>query len=144
MEIDPYAHGMPHLLGLVEIESTPTVVRMDMEIRDDLRQISGFLHGGATLALLESCASWGTVLNADLETQLAFGTQVECRHLNSAQNGTVHGEARLVQVDDLGERGKRYLWSIRATQDGGRVLSEGTFTCRVVSKAYFEAREAKH
>ena len=49
--------GMAKTLGLRVLEESPTHVLMEMPVTDALVQPFGFLHGGATISLLESAAS---------------------------------------------------------------------------------------
>lgn len=134
--------GLTDLLGVTVVEGSTTRVRMDMPITADVLQPIGFLHGGATIALLESCSSYASMLGCDLEKEYSFGSHIDIKHLNTAKGGMVHGVAELERVEDLGPRGSKQFWHVEATDDGGRVLSTGTITCRVVSKAYYANKNA--
>ena len=61
--------------------------------------------------------------------------------MNAAKKGVLHGVATLDHAEDLGERGRKEFWHVEATDDAGRLVSTGTITCRVVSKAYFANRK---
>jgi phosphoribosyl-AMP cyclohydrolase/phosphoribosyl-ATP pyrophosphohydrolase/phosphoribosyl-AMP cyclohydrolase len=132
--------GMTDRMGIRVIEQSPTRVRMDLPVLPGVLQPVGFLHGGATITLLESCASLASWLGSDLETEYSFGTHVDVKHVNAVRSGVVHGTAELDQVDDLGERGRKETWRVEATDDGGATVSLGTVTTRVVSKRYFANR----
>ena len=56
---------------------TPEHVEMSMPISEEIYQPHGFLHGGATLALLESCASRGAEARTDFDKELPFGPPQE-------------------------------------------------------------------
>lgn len=97
--------GMAKTLGLRVLEESPTYVLMEMPVTDALVQPFGFLHGGATISLLESAASWAAALGTDCATERAFGSHIDVHHLSSATGGVVRGSATLESTQDLGGRG---------------------------------------
>ena len=52
---DSAGRGFTDLLGVKVSEQSSSCVRMDMPVTADVMQPVGFLHGGATITLLESC-----------------------------------------------------------------------------------------
>lgn len=132
--------GMTDWMGIRVVEQSPTRVRMDMPVLPGVLQPVGFLHGGATLTLLESCASLASWLGSNLDTEYSFGTRVDVKHVTAVRSGIVHGLAQLDQVEDLGEKGRKETWRVEATDDAGATVSVGTVTTRVVSKRYFASR----
>ena len=58
-------------LGVQVEETSADRVVMRMPITDAARQPFGLLHGGVSVVLAESCASIGTWMNIDQETQAA-------------------------------------------------------------------------
>ena len=75
--------GLNHTLGVHFTKVEPGLVEAEMPITPALLQPFGFLHGGATIALLESVASAGGELACDLETEQPFGVEVTIRHKKS-------------------------------------------------------------
>lgn len=142
---DPLQHdmGLVKNLGFKVVSQTPRCVKMEVKVRPDLYQPSHFVHGGVTLALLESCASWASQIGIDNDHYLTFGSHIDIHHLNSIKDGTLHGMATFAGQDDLGPKGFREHWDVVATDDAGQTISKGTITMRVVSKAYFDNREEK-
>ena len=65
---------------------TPEHVEMSMPISEEIYQPHGFLHGGATLALLESCASRGAEARTDFDKELPFGLESDIRHKKPGKN----------------------------------------------------------
>ena len=102
-----------------------------MPITDAVLQPFGFVHGGATLALLETVASRAAELRADLETERPFGTRVDVRHRKSGRAGSVRGVAELERVE-----GVKQIWRVNAYDDEGDVMSTGTFETKIVTLAY--------
>lgn len=99
-----------------------------MPITPRMHQPYGFVHGGVTLALLESTASKGVELYADLAVERPFGIAIEVRHRKSARKGTLRGLAELDHVE-----GRKQFWRIAAFDDAGDVVSDGTFVSKVVT-----------
>lgn len=100
-----------------------------MPITPDLHQPYGFVHGGVTLALLETVASKGAECHTDFESELPFGIESHVRHRKSARQGTLRGVAELDHVD-----GRKQVWNVAAYDDAGDVVSSGTFTTKVVTR----------
>lgn len=132
--------GMAKTLGLRVLEESPTHVLMEMPVTDALVQPFGFLHGGATISLLESAASWAAALGTDFATERAFGSHIDVHHLNSVTGGLVRGSATLESTRDLGERGSKQTWAVEAKDEQGRTVSCGTITTRTVSLRYLSSR----
>ena len=132
--------GMAQTLGLRVLEESPTHVLMEMPVTDALVQPFGFLHGGATISLLESAASWAAALGTDFATERAFGSHIDVHHLNSVTGGLVRGSATLESTRDLGERGSKQTWAVEAKDEQGRTVSCGTITTRTVSLRYLSSR----
>ncbi|MDR0515125.1 MAG: PaaI family thioesterase [Coriobacteriaceae bacterium] len=120
--------GLTALLGIKTITSGKEHVEMDMSITPQLQQIYGYLHGGATIALLESAASLGAVNRADLSKGRAFGVEVKVRHRKSGKRGTIRGVADLECFDD-----GRLVWKVAAYDEEGDVISDGTVTTKYVT-----------
>lgn len=103
-------------LGLVIDEASPERVVGTMPV-DGNTQPDGFLHGGATMSLIESLASVGAAVAAGWPEQLVVGLQQACNFLATTTEGTVRGVAtpvhqgRTTAVWDVEvssvERGKR-------------------------------------
>ena len=132
--------GMAKTLGLRVLEESPTYVLMEMPVTDALVQPFGFLHGGATISLLESAASWAAALGTDFATERAFGSHIDVHHLNSVTGGLVRGSATLESTRDLGKRGSKQTWAVEAKDEQGRTVSCGTITTRTVSLRYLSSR----
>ena len=144
IDVDSPDAGFYSTLGLSMVEDSPTHVRMDMPLRPGLMQPFGILHGGATIALLESAASWGATLDADLSIEVPFGVRADIKHKKPGREGTVHGEATLDHIEDQGKRGRKLFWHVRATDDAGDVISEGTFVTKTVSKKRLAEKARAH
>ena len=99
-----------------------------MPITDAVRQPFGFVHGGATLALLETVGSRAAELRANLEVERPFGIHMDVRHFKAGVEGTVRGVAEIDRVE-----GNKQFWRVTAYDDAGDVMSSGTFMTKIVS-----------
>ena len=105
------------VLGISVVEITPDHVELTMPISGDVLQEWGFLHGGATLALLESAASYGAAARTDPAVERPFGIKL---------GGVVRGVADIDREELSRHGGRKQFWRIVAYDETGDVLSEGT------------------
>lgn len=84
---------MMEALGIDIVSSTPDCVVMTMPVTDRVRQPFGLLHGGASVALAESAASYGSWLNINQETQLAVGLEINANHIRAKREGMLRATA---------------------------------------------------
>lgn len=139
-EYDAYK-GFNTVLGFTFTEQSTERVEAVMPITDTLRQPFGVLHGGVTIALLEAVASQGAALIADFEVEVPFGIEANIRHRKSGKEGSVRAVATLNRIE-----GSKQIWDVTAYDDEGDVISDGTFTTKIVSYerlAQIERRRAE-
>ena len=122
------------------VSASPERVEMTMPITDEVRQPHGFLHGGATIALLESCASRGADARTDFDKELPFGLESTIRHKKPGKSGLLHGLAEL-DHEDPSFGGRKQFWHVVATDDAGDVVSEGTFVTKIVTLEHFASKQ---
>ena len=111
-------------------------VEVTMEMSPRVTQPFGFLHGGVTIALLETAASRGAENMADLETELPFGIEARIRHKKSARSGVIRGVATLDHVEK-----NKQIWNVAAYDDEGDVISDGIFITKIVTREYFAQKQ---
>ena len=126
-------------MGFELVVDTPDRVEMLMPITDKVQQPFGFVHGGVTIALLETAASRGAELRADLARERPFGIEARIRHWKSGRAGSVRGVAEFDHAE-----GDRQFWSVTAYDDEGDVMSSGTFVTKIVSLERLAEKERKH
>ena len=81
------------------------VARMPVDART--RQPAGLLHGGASMALIESIGSMGSSLLLDTGREMPLGIEINANHLRPVVSGFVRGTGKLVHA------GKRtHLWQV--------------------------------
>ena len=107
-----------------------------MPITDAVRQPYGYVHGGATISLLETAASRGSELRCNLDMEVPFGVEVITRHRKSGRVGQLRAVATFDREEVSEYTGyKKQYWLTVAYDDEGDVVSEGTVMCKVVPRA---------
>ena len=121
---------MAHLaIECVAVGDDSIVARMPVDQRT--HQPMGLLHGGASMALIESIGSMGSCLLIDLQTEQPVGIEINANHVRSVTSGFVRGTGRLVHA------GKRtHLWQVDIHEEAtGKLVCTGRLTVMVVPKA---------
>jgi uncharacterized protein (TIGR00369 family) len=84
-------------LGTECIELSDEHLVLTMTISDAARQPFGLLHGGVSLLLAETAASFHSAWLADLASVAPVGVDINGTHLSSATEGTVLTTARVLR-----------------------------------------------
>ena len=113
------------LLGMEILSSEPGTIRARLRVEEKGCQIFGFLSGGASLALAETLAGFGSLaLCGDHEAPL--GIQVSANHVRAVPRG---GEVTATASILHQSRGI-HVWNVDIVDDEGRLVS----TCRVTNR----------
>ena len=124
--VDP-TRGLAHLLGIEVLELTPERVVATMPVDERTHQPFGILHGGASLALAETVASLGAIMNLDRETSMAVGMEINANHLRSKRTGIVTAVGTPVH------RGRStQVWEIRIVDEQDALVCLSRCTLAVV------------
>lgn len=107
-----------------------------MPIDDWKLQPAGFLHGGATITLLESLASRASDLMTDHDTQYSFGVDVHVRHRKPGERGMPYGCADLDRME-----GSKQYWNVVAKDELGDIVSSGVIMTKIVPKERLEEKQ---
>lgn len=126
----PFENTMMEALDMVIVEATPERVVMRMPVGPKVHQPYGLLHGGASVALAETAASFATALNIDPQTQWAVGLEINANHLRSKRDGFVVAEATPIH------RGRTSMvWDIRIRgEEDGKLVCVSRCTVAVVPR----------
>lgn len=82
------------LVGTEWIDDDPDHARVRVEIRDELRQPFGLMHGGVMSTLVESICSRATALAVHGEGLIAMGQSISVSFLRPITEGAAVVEAR--------------------------------------------------
>jgi uncharacterized protein (TIGR00369 family) len=120
------AQGFDALYGLELAECSDEVARGHLEVRDELRQLGGPIHGGVYGAIADALAVRGTGAGVASDNKLAVGLANQITVLHPIESGTMHGTAT------RRHRGRTtWVWEIELADDAGRVCVVGRVTVSV-------------
>ena len=90
----------------------------------------GLLHGGASVALIESLGSIGSNLIIDDKKEFSVGLEVNANHIGSVKVGFVFAKAKLVHL------GKRtHVWIVDVYDElSNKLICSGRLTMMIVEK----------
>ena len=121
--------GFDGLYGLVVTEYAEGLLRGEVEVRDELRQPAGLVHGGVYAAIAESLCSIGTYVAVVDDGQVAMGSSNLTSFMRPITAGTIHAVAR------ARHRGRTtWVWEAEMFDDDERLC--------VVSRVTVAVREA--
>lgn len=128
-------------LHIKTLSASKDRVEAVMPITPEVYQPFGYLHGGATIALLETVASIGTEQNTDFENERPFGIDVQIRHRKSGKKGLLRGVAELDHEEMSSSGAMKQFWSVVAFDDAGDVVSDGVIMTKIVPLARLAEKE---
>jgi uncharacterized protein (TIGR00369 family) len=109
--------GLPRALGIEMVELSPERVVATMPVDDRTRQPFGILHGGASIALAETVASFGAVMHIDLARFVAVGQEINGNHVRGKSDGVVTATATPVHVGRSSQ-----VWAIEIRDEAERLV----------------------
>ncbi len=119
---------MEHL-GIEYTEIGEDYIKGKMPVDKRTLQPAGLLHGGASVALIESLGSAGSALCVDLSKTNVVGIEVNANHIKSARNGYVYGTAKLIH-----EGRTTHLWEAKIVNDKNELVCVGRLTVLIKHK----------
>jgi uncharacterized protein (TIGR00369 family) len=126
----PLAHkGLAVALGIEMLELSRERVVATMPVDDRTRQPFGLLHGGASIALAETIASFGAAIHIDRERFAAVGLEINGNHLRAKTEGIVRATALPLH---LGR--STHVWSIDIVDEEGRLVCVSRCTMAIVPR----------
>ncbi|HEY9366663.1 MAG TPA: hotdog fold thioesterase [Agromyces sp.] len=116
-------------LGIELTETTDGSLKGRMPVDHRTRQPGGVLHGGASVALAETLASWGATLTVDPAKFYCVGMEINANHVRPVADGWVYGEAVPLT------RGRTtQVWDIKITDAAGKLVCISRCTMAVLPK----------
>lgn len=115
--LDP-ASTLDGFLGLEWLELTDDSASVRFDVRDQLKQPWGLLHGGVYSAVAESIASIATVAAVWRDGLIGSGLSNCASFLRPVTAGTVHVTARLRGHDE-----REWLWGHEFRDDADRLCA---------------------
>lgn len=114
------------LVGTEWLSDDPDHARVRVELRDELRQPVGLMHGGVMSTLVESVCSRATALTVGPEGNMAMGQSISVSFIRSITSGSaeVHARAR--------HRGRTtWVWDAEVRDDQDRLCALSQMTIAV-------------
>lgn len=103
-------------LGIDVVELTGERVVLTVDVGPKVHQPYGFLHGGVSALLSETCASMGAWLAAG-EGAEAFGVEINANHLRPVRDGRITATGTPIR------QGRTIaVWDTRIEDEAGRLV----------------------
>ena len=116
-------------LGIKVTELGEDYVVGTMPVDNRTKQPFGILHGGASVALAETLASYGGYLTIDPEKYYVVGVEINANHLKVAKSGIVTGKCSPIK------RGRStQVWQTEITDESGDLICVSRITLMVLDK----------
>jgi 1,4-dihydroxy-2-naphthoyl-CoA hydrolase len=121
--------GFDALYGLELLEVTPELGRAQVQVRDELKQPFGLVHGGVYASIAESVASVCTAAGVLAQGKTASGLSNQTSFLRPILEGTIHAVAVRKHAGRT-----TWVWEVEQSDDQGRlcVLTRMTVAVRDV------------
>ena len=117
-------------LGIEVLEAGDDYLKARMPVDQRTRQPAGVLHGGASVALAETLASWAAAFAVDRSKHHCVGIEINANHLRPASSGFVIGIARPIQL------GKSlHVWEVRISDEKDKLVCISRVTMAVLNVA---------
>jgi uncharacterized protein (TIGR00369 family) len=109
--------GLADSLGIRVVELTPERVVATMPVDERTRQPFGILHGGGSVALAETVASLGALMNVDRATTSVVGIEINANHIRAKSDGLVTATGTPVHVGRSTQ-----VWEIRIVDEESHLI----------------------
>ncbi len=103
-------------LGIEFIEAGDDFLKGRMPVDQRTKQPAGILHGGSSVVLAESLASWAATFVIDPTQQSCVGLEINANHLRAVRDGHVTGVARPIHLGRSTQ-----VWEVRISDDQDRL-----------------------
>jgi len=121
------SRGLATVLGIELVELTAARVVATMPVDERTRQPFGLLHGGASVALAETLASLGAIMNVDRERFSAVGVEINANHIRAKRDGVVRGTATPIHIGR-----STHVWSVEIVDEENRLVCLSRCTMAIV------------
>ena len=123
------SRGLALALGIELRELTRARVVATMPVDDRTCQPYGILHGGASIALAETVASFGGATHIDFARFMAVGQEINGNHLRAVAHGLVTATGVPVHIGRTS-----HVWSIEMRDDADRLICVSRCTLAIIER----------
>jgi uncharacterized protein (TIGR00369 family) len=125
-QLNGAVHGFDRLYGLEFLSCDEQQVTAQVQVREELKQPAGLVHGGVYAAIAESMASLATALAVMGEGNTAMGLSNSTSFLRPITEGVIHARATRLH------RGRTtWVWDVRFSDDADRTCAATRMTIAV-------------
>lgn len=117
-------------LGIEVIEAGDDYLKARMPVDHRTKQPAGVLHGGASVTLAETLASWGAAFCVDRSKHHCVGLEINANHIRPVSSGVVTGVAKPVHLGRT-----THVWEIRITDERDKLVCVARITMAVLAAA---------
>lgn len=125
-QLNEHMVGFDRLYGLELISFSDTDARAQVQVRAELKQPAGLLHGGVLASTAEALASLATAFAVLGDGQTAMGLSNSTSFMRPITEGIVHAHATRLH------RGRTtWVWDVHFSDDEGRLCAVSRLTIAV-------------
>lgn len=125
-QINEVLVGFDRLYGLEFLDYTEDSVRARVQVRDELKQPMGLVHGGVYASIAEAITSLATAFAVVGSGRTSMGLSNSTSFLRPVTEGYVHAEATALH------RGRTtWVWDVRLSDDSERLCALSRMTIAV-------------
>ena len=114
-------------VGIEIIEAGPDYLKGRMMVDERTKQPAGVLHGGLSLVLAETLASWAAAHTVDPSRFHCVGQEINANHVRAVSSGWVYGTARPLYMGR-----KSHVWEIHIRDEEERLVCVSRMTVAVL------------
>jgi 1,4-dihydroxy-2-naphthoyl-CoA hydrolase len=117
-------------LGMELLEVGDDFLKGRMPVDPRTRQPAGVLHGGVSVALAETLASWAAAYVVDPSRFHCVGQEINANHVRAVSEGWVYAEARPHHIGK-----KSHVWEVKIKNENGQLVCISRVTMAVLERA---------
>ncbi len=114
-------------LGIEFVEADDNSVTARMPVDERTKQPAGVLHGGSSVTLAETVATWAATFVVDRSKFHCVGMEINANHVRPVSEGFVYGTARPLHLGRTTQ-----VWEIKITDDRQRLVCISRMTAAIL------------
>ncbi len=129
VKMKPMEETIMGVLGIELTEQSAERIVATMPVHAATHQPFGLLHGGASVVLAETVASFGTWHAIDQQKEIAVGLEINANHIRGKKDGVV------TAIGTPLHRGRTtMIWDIKIVDEEERLICVSRCTVAIVQK----------
>ena len=115
-------------LGIELLEAGDDYLKARMPVDQRTCQPAGVLHGGVSMVLAETLASWAATFVVDPAKFHCVGQEINANHVRAATGGWVYGTARPIHLGRSSQ-----VWDVRIHDEAEKLVCIARITMAVLA-----------